>query len=298
MPIARPRSVLTLLVLLASGSWTAAQDCAAGPGHVARATSDPEAQGKPPRRVLRVSADPNNLPFTNDRMEGFENKIAELLARELDADLRYTWRAQRRGFFRSTLSEGECDLIMGVPSTSERALTTAPYYRSSYVFVTRKDREMTIRSFDDRALKGLKIGVQLIGDDGTNTPPAHALAARGLVDNLVGYTVYGDYEQENPPARIIDGVRKGEVDIAVVWGPLAGYFARRGGIELAIISAEPEQDRTGLPLAFDIALGVRKGDEKLKGQLDEILSRKRDEVGKILDDFDIPRASSPAKPAR
>ena len=104
----------------------------------------------------------------------------------MDADLQYTWRAQRRGFFREALKGGECDLVLGVPAGFERALTTRPYYRSTYVFVSRKDRGLTVRSFDDPALRTLKIGVQLIGDDGVNTPPAHALAARGIVDNVVG----------------------------------------------------------------------------------------------------------------
>src|SRR4051794_12192091 len=127
----------------------------------------------PSRRVLRVTADPNNLPFTNERREGFENKIAEVIARDLNADLKYTWRAQRRGFFRETLKADECDLVLGVPAGFERAMTTVPYYRSAYVFVSRKDRGLDVRSFDDPKLKALKVAVQLIGDDGVNTPPAH-----------------------------------------------------------------------------------------------------------------------------
>src|SRR4051794_33932587 len=167
------------------------------------------------KRVLRISADPNNLPFTNERREGFENKIAELLAADLGAELRYAWRAQRRGFFRQALKEGECDLVLGVPAGFDMALTTAPYYRSTYVFVTRRDRGLAVRSLDDPALKRLRVGVQIIGDDGTNTPPAHALARRGVIDNVQGFTVYGDYREDSPPARIIDAVARGEVDVAV-----------------------------------------------------------------------------------
>jgi mxaJ protein len=199
-----------------------AQDCQGPPRDLVKTETNPAAQKPTGRRVLRISADPNNLPFTNRRLEGFENKIAALMARELKVDLEYIWRAQRRGFFRSALKEGECDIVLGVPAGFERALTTAPYYRSSYVFVSRRDRQIKVRSFDDSTLRVMKIGVQLIGDDGFNTPPAHALAARNMVDNLVGYTVYGDYGQENPPARIIDAVRKGDVDIGIAWGPLAG----------------------------------------------------------------------------
>src|SRR5690348_4579607 len=125
-------------------------------------------------RILRIAADPNNLPFSNERREGFENKIAELIARELNADLQYVWRAQRRGFFRETLKEGNCDLVMGVPAQFEQALTTVPYYRSTYVFVSRTDKHLALRSLDDPVLHRLKIGAQLVGNDGVNTPPVHA----------------------------------------------------------------------------------------------------------------------------
>jgi mxaJ protein len=256
--------------------------------------TNPPADGSP-RKVLRISADPNNLPFTNERLEGFENKIAALLARELNVDLQYAWRAQRRGFFRMTLKEGECDLILGVPAGFERALTTTPYYRSTYVFVTRKDRGLKIQSFDDPALKRLKVGVQLIGNDGTNTPPVHALARRGVIDNLVGFTVYGNYEEENPPARVVDAVAKGDVDIAVVWGPLAGYFAKREPAELSLTPVSPDVDPPGLRFAFSIALGVRKGDQELRDKLNDVLIRKRGEIERILDDYGVPRL--PLKPA-
>ena len=128
---------------------------------------------------LRVCADPNNLPFSNDRGEGFENKIAELIAAELGAELKYTWWAQRRGFVRNTLKAGDCDLWPGVISGFELLATSRPYYRSTYVFVTREDRDLDIASFDDPRLRQLTIGVQMIGNDAMNTPPAHALARRG-----------------------------------------------------------------------------------------------------------------------
>jgi hypothetical protein len=151
-----------------------------------------------PPGVLRVCADPNNLPFSNRRLEGFENKIAELVAREMNATVEYTWRAQRRGFIRETLRAGACDVIIGMPSSLELALTTAPYYRSTYAFVYRKDKGLDVRSFDDPALRGVRIGVQMIGDDFANTPPAHALSSRHIIGNVKGYSVYGDYAQENP----------------------------------------------------------------------------------------------------
>src|SRR5687767_7700652 len=143
-------------------------------------------------RVLRVCSDPNNLPFSNARLEGFENKIAELVGESLDARIEYVWWAQRRGFIRNTLREGMCDAVIGVPARLEMTRTTAPYYRSSYVFVTRRGSPEPA-SFDDPYLATAIIGVHLIGDDFANSPPAHALSARGLIDNIRGYSIYGDY---------------------------------------------------------------------------------------------------------
>src|SRR5918995_717015 len=157
-------------------------------------------------RELRVCADPNNLPFSNQRGEGFENRIAELVARELGATLRYAWWAQRRGFVRNTLREDLCDLIIGVPAGYDPVLTTRPYYRSTYVFVSRRDRRLALTSLDDPRLRTLRIGVHLMGDDGANAPPAHALARRSIIANVSGYTIYGDYTEPNPPARLIDAV--------------------------------------------------------------------------------------------
>ena len=153
--------------------------------------------------ALRVCSDPNNLPFSNDRREGFENRIAELLAHDLGTVVEYTWWAQRRGFIRNTLNAGVCDVVIGLPRNVEMAATTRPYYRSTYVFLTRKSRSLGIHSLDHAALRRLRIGVQVIGDDGANSPPAHALSRRRIVDNLVGYSVYGDYRSSSPPSRIV-----------------------------------------------------------------------------------------------
>jgi quinoprotein dehydrogenase-associated probable ABC transporter substrate-binding protein len=240
-------------------------------------------------RVLKVCADPNNLPFSNERRQGFENRIAELISREMKAELRYTWWAQRRGFVRNTLNTHECDLLVGVPSSFERAGTTTPYYRSSYVFVTRHDRHLRIGSFDDPALKKLSIGVQMVGDDFTNTPPAHALSKRGIIRNVHGYSVYGDYRQPNPPARIVDAVAKGEVDVAIVWGPLAGYFAKREPVALDIAPVSPQIDLPFLPFVFDISMGVRRGDDAFRDTLNAIIARRKPEIDSILREYGVPR---------
>ena len=247
-------------------------------------------------KVLRVAADPNNLPFSNQRGEGFENKIAQLIAHDLDATLEYVWHAQRRGFFRETLKHGQVDAVIGVPARFDMALTTAPYYRSSYVFVTRKDRKLNIQSFDDPRLSKLKIGVQIVGSDEVNTPPAHALANRGIIDNVRGFTVYGDYARPNPPARIVDAVADGEIDVAVVWGPLAGYFGKESRVPLEITPVQPAEDN-GLRFAFDISIGVQKKDNALKEKIDAILSSRRQDIDRILDQYHVPRVAAPAKTA-
>jgi quinoprotein dehydrogenase-associated probable ABC transporter substrate-binding protein len=242
--------------------------------------------------VLRVCADPNNLPFSNQKLEGFENKLIELVAAELDEKVEYTWWAQRRGFFRNTLKADACDLVPGLPAGFEMALTTAPYYRSTYVFIYRKDAHLDIKSFDDPILRKLKIGVQIVGDDFSNTPPAHALSNRKIIENVKGYTLYGDYSQPNPPAKIIEAVEKKEIDVAVAWGPLAGYFAKHSRTPLTTVPVSPQIDQPFLPFVYDIAMGVRRGDQQLKEQLEQIMKKRRGDIDKILSDYGVPRVDA------
>jgi mxaJ protein len=256
------------------------------------AVSVPEAATQPlprPTGVLRVCADPNNLPFSNQRGEGFENKIAELLAHDMGERVEYTWWAQRRGFFRNTLRAGTCDIVIGVPAAFEMALTTKPYYRSSYVFLSRKDRHLNLTSLDDPKLKTLTIGVQIIGDDFSNAPPAHALGRRNIVGNVKGFTVYGDYSQPNPPARIVDAVAKGDVDVAIVWGPLAGYFAKQARVAMEVVPVSPQIDQPFLPFVFDISMGVRRDDPQFKDQVEQVLDKRRSEIDQILREYAVPR---------
>jgi mxaJ protein len=241
---------------------------------------------------LRVCADPNNLPFSNRRGEGFENKLAELVAADLGMRVRYTWWPQRRGFFRNTLDAGVCDVVMGVPTALERVRVTRPYYRSTYVFVTRAGAS-SVRSFDDPILRRVRVGVQMIGDDYANSPPAHALAVRGITDNVVGYMVYGDYAQESPPSRIVRAVARREVDVAVVWGPLAGFYAARQTPALRLQPVSPTADSPALPFTFDIGMGVRRGDKALQERLDAVIARHRPGIDALLARFHVPRVDTP-----
>jgi len=240
-----------------------------------------------PTRELRVCADPNNLPFSNSNREGFENRLADLVASELGTSVKYTWWAQRRGFVRNTISSGACDVLMGVPTRFERTLVTRPYYRSTYVFVTRRDGPR-VRSLDDGVLRRVRVGVQLIGDDGVNSPPAHALAARHIIRNVVGYPVYGNYVEPNPPARIIEAVARGDIAVAVAWGPLAGYFAPRQQAPLSLTPVAPPAD-ADLPFAFDISVGVARRAPALRDQIDAALQRRRADVDRLLDEYHVPR---------
>lgn len=251
---------------------------------IAAVTASSASQTRP---RFRVCADPQNMPFSNDKLEGFENRIAELVARDVGATPSYVWWGQRQGFIRNTmnatLEEGRCDIVIGVPDKYDLVLTTRPYYRSTYVFVYAKGRP-AVRSLDDPVLKQLKIGVHLIGDDYANPPPVHELSRRGIVSNVVGFSTF--YSAENPPGTIVDAVAQGRIDLAVVWGPLAGYYAARQRIPLQVV---PVPSKKGdLPFTFDIAMGVKRGNEPLRKQLQQVLDRRRSEITGILRQYGVP----------
>jgi len=238
--------------------------------------------------ALRVCSDPNNLPFSNQNEEGFENKLANLIAGQMGTRVEYSWFAQRRGFIRNTLNENKCDVVMGVPNHYDPVDTTRPYYRSTYVFVTREGEHPNLASFDDPVLKDLKIGVHIIGDDYANPPPVHALGKRNIVLNVTGFSIYGDYSKPNPPARLVEAVAQGTVDVAILWGPFGGYFGTRQGTPLTVAAVTPESDGAELPFVFEIAMGVRKGDAELRDRLQNIMDTHQVEVASILRDFGIP----------
>ena len=241
-------------------------------------------------RELRVCADPDSLPFSNDRLEGFENRIASLIAEDLHATVRYTWSAQRRGFLRRTLRSGGCDVVMGVPAGLPGVLTTRPYYASTYVFVSARDRNLELGDFDAPVLSGLKIGLQAVGAEGANTPPASALARRGLTSRVVGFAMWGASGATEERARIIDAVATGEIDTAVVWGPFAGYYAKRYSQRLVLAPVASDPLMPELPFVYEIALGVRSGDYALHVQLEDVLDRRQQEIRAILNEYGVPPA--------
>jgi len=241
-----------------------------------------------PQRTLTVCADPNNLPFSNKAQQGFENRIMSLIARELGARIEYVWWAQRRGYVRNTLSESRCDVWPGVAVGVDRVVTTHPYYRSTYVFVTRKEQPLSGLSLDDARLRDLSIGVQMVGNDAMNTPPAHAVARRGMIDNVRGFMLYGDYTRPNPPAAIVDAVASEKVDVAMVWGPLAGYFASRSTVPLRLEPVTPASDGPQWPMTYAIGMGTKRENEALREQIDAILNRRKSSIEAILREYHVP----------
>jgi mxaJ protein len=271
------KGLIAALVLTAGASWT---------------------QAAP--RPLVVCADPNDLPFSNQAHQGFENKIIELVARDLGQPIRYVWWAQRRGYVRRTLNAAKCEIWPGIATGVDTAATTLPYYRSTYVFVTRADAPLDHLTLDDARLKTAAIGVQMIGNDSMNTPPAHAIAERGLIDNVRGYMVYADYDRPHPTDAIIAAVENKEIDVAIVWGPLAGYYAFRSANPLRVDAVTPATDARW-PMAFDVSMGVRRGDEVLRARVNAVLERDKSAIAAILRAYHVPQAPqppvNPAQPA-
>jgi quinoprotein dehydrogenase-associated probable ABC transporter substrate-binding protein len=246
-----------------------------------------------PISELRVCADPNNLPFSNSAEAGFENNLAAMVAQQLGGHVSYTWWAQRRGFVRNTLNAGKCDIVMGVPTSYELVETTKPYYRSSYVFVTRQADHINIDSLLDPRLHHLTIGVHLVGDDGNNPPPAEALGEQGMVDNVRGYAIYGDYREADPPARLIEAVEHGDIDVAAAWGPLGGYFAQISKVPLTVTQIRDGEYFAPQQFQFSISMGVRKGEHILRDQLNTFIDQHRSEVSSLLRSYGVPLIELP-----
>jgi len=236
-----------------------------------------------PVKQLRVCSDPNNLPFSNDKLEGIENKIADVIAKDLGATVVNTWWPHQRGLVKRVLNTRRCDVMLGIPKGYDPVLWTKPYYRTGYVLAYRKDRRLDVRSLDDPTLKTLKIGVQV------NTPPHDALGQRGIADNVVGYQLMFDsnFHAEDYPGKLVEDLVAGSIDVALVWGPIAGYFVKQKAAPLEIVLLE-DRPESGNRFAFEISMGVRKGNSELKGKLEEALARRHDEIEQILGDFGVP----------
>jgi mxaJ protein len=235
---------------------------------------------------IRVCADPDNMPSSNDKQEGYENKLATLISQELKAKLEYVWYPTRRGYFR-ILNGMYCDLAMEAPAGLDMAGATKPYFRSGYVFVTRKGSGLDdISSLADPRLKKLKIGVNVYTSDAENSPPAMALSRYGVVGNLVGYSTF--FDDRNRPEDIVNAVIKKDVDLAIAWGPLAGYYAKTSPVRLVLTPLPAKDSLTDFPFQYDIGIAVRRRDKEFKDSLEAVLTRRRPEVQAILKEYAVP----------
>jgi quinoprotein dehydrogenase-associated probable ABC transporter substrate-binding protein len=235
---------------------------------------------------LRVCADPDNLPYSNRAGQGFENKLAEMAAKDLGTTVSYTWFPQRSGFLRNTLDAGECDVVMGIPDVGGVDATRS-YYRSGYVFVSRMDRGLTLSSMRDPALRTLRIGVPLVGADGAGTPPAVALGMEGITDNVEGFPVYGDGPQEQAAAPI-EAVANKTIDIAAVWGPIGGYYAAHLPVPMRVTPISDTTDFLPQTFEFPISMAVRTEDDDLKDRLDAFIRRNKAEIAALLTSYGVP----------
>jgi quinoprotein dehydrogenase-associated probable ABC transporter substrate-binding protein len=246
--------------------------------------------------VLRVCADPDNMPASSQTGEGYENKIAELIGKVWNSRVEYAWWPVRRGFFARALNGRYCDVAITAPEKLDIAAVTRPYFRSAYAIVYRADRGLNLTSLSDTTFRRLKIGVNLLNSDAENTPPAMALSAHGVVGNLVGFTTFFS-ENGDRPEDIINAVADGKVDVAIVWGPLAGYFAKRAKVPLTVNLVEADSV-SGIPFAFSMGMATRRRDRALRDSLQAVIDQHGPEIQRILKDYDVPLLPLPAPRSR
>ena len=232
------------------------------------------------RTELRVCADPNNMPFSDEKSEGFENKIAEVLGKDLSLPVRYTWFPQVVGFARNTLRANRCDLVMGTVAADDIMQTTTPYYYTSYVIAYRNDSGWSFIDFDDPKLKALHIGIV------AGTPPADLLVRHDLMVNARPYALTVDTRFESPVHQMLTDIVNKEIDAGLLWGPIAGYYIRQGGMPLKMVLL---QNEPGAPrMAYHIAMGVRNNEPEWRRRINAAINGHRDEITAILRDYGVP----------
>ena len=237
--------------------------------------------------LLRVCADPDNMPSSNQKGEGFENKLASMIAKEWNSKLEYVWYPTRRGYFR-ILNGMYCDVAMEAPAGLDMAGATKPYFRSGYFFVSRQGSGLeNITSLADPRLKKLKIGVNIYTSDAENSPPAMALSQYGVVGNLTGYTTFFS-EGGARPEDIVNAVANKAVDIAIAWGPLAGYFGKKSPTPLVFQPLPDKDSLSDTPFRYSIGLAVRRRDRELRDSLQSFLDRHQTEIQALLKEFSVP----------
>lgn len=239
---------------------------------------------------LRVCADPNSLPFSNEKGEGFENKLAELMAEKLGRKaVQYTWYPMATGFVRRTLGEHRCDVIMGYPQGDELVQNTNPYYRTTYTLVFKPGNGLDgIESLADPRLKDKKIGVV------AGTPPATNLAINGLMAHARPYQLMVDTRIDNSSVKMVDDIRNGVIDAGLLWGPIAGFYAKQSDPPLTVVPLVHEEK--GSRMAYRITMGVRATDQQWKRELNKVIRQNQKEINALLHGFGVPLLDEQNKP--
>jgi quinoprotein dehydrogenase-associated probable ABC transporter substrate-binding protein len=232
-------------------------------------------------KVLRVCADPRNMPFSDEREEGFENKLAQLFAAKLDKRLAYTWYPQAPGFVRNTLGGHRCDLIVGYPQGNDLVQSTNPYYRTAYALVFKPHTGLDgVDRLEDARLKGRHVGVV------AGTPPASLMTSLGLMSEAKSYRLVVDTRVDSPAEEMVKDIRDGTIDAGVLWGPIAGYYGRRNDPPLTVVPLIREN--TAARLVYRIGMGVRFSDQEWKRMLNRMIEENQPEINKILADYGVP----------
>jgi quinoprotein dehydrogenase-associated probable ABC transporter substrate-binding protein len=232
-------------------------------------------------KVLRVCADPSNLPFSNEKGEGFENKLAELLAAKLNKTLAYTWYPQSTGFVRNTLGSRRCDVIPGFPQGDELVQSTNPYYRTAYALVVKADSDLVdIDTLADRRIRDKRIGIV------AGTPPATYLTVYGEMRKAKPYPLVVDTRVDSSAQAMARDIASGEIDAGVLWGPMAGYYGRQANPPMRVRLLLKEAG--GPPLTFRMAMGVRASDQNWKRQLNRLIADNQAEINQLLLSFGVP----------
>jgi len=233
------------------------------------------------RSALRVCADPANLPFSNKKGEGFENRLAELIAEKLSVPVLYTWFPQATGFIRNTLRAHKCDLVMGYAQGQELVQNTNHYYRSAYVLLTRADSDLAgVERLDDPRLKDKRIGII------AGTPPATIMALNGLIGKAKAFQLVVDRRFFSPAEEMVSEIVKGDLDAGILWGPIGGYYAKLSGDKLSVVPLTKETK--GPRMTYRITMGIRPNERDWKHRLNRLIAANQDEINSILLDFGVP----------
>jgi quinoprotein dehydrogenase-associated probable ABC transporter substrate-binding protein len=240
-------------------------------------------------KVLRVCADPRNLPFSNEKGEGFENKLAELFAAKLQKKIDYMYFPQATGFVRMTLGAHRCDVIMGFPQGDDLVQGTNPYYRTAYALISKQNSDLDdVTTLEDARLKGRRIGIV------AGTPPATNMAVNGLMTSAKPYPLMIDTRVDSSAEAMINDLNKGEIDAAILWGPMAGFYARKASPPLHVTPLVNE--KTGPQLVYRIGMGVRRADQNWKRLLNRLIQENQPEINKILFDYGVPLLDENSQP--